>query len=177
MRTSDTAIEKALTRLAQTRTRLIVRCSQTPEPDTPSGDESSAGSALTAMLTGWLTNELMDRLNNPSAERPGIAASLTEGIQPALAEWVKSHPWLGVTAGLAAGSLAVSQHRRVFKWALVSVIPWLTTQLGAAALPLILQWVARKGLNQGADQFPATPAATAGAGQAPAQAGDLRPND
>lgn len=147
MNTTDTAVEQALMRLEQTRTRLVVRCSQTLDPAPACDDLPGASSGLSpfaGIITEWLSKALLERLGAPSHEQPGIVASITEGIQPALDQWIKSHPWLSVGAGLAAGGLAVTQHRRILKWALVSAIPWLTTQLGAVALPLIVQWLARK---------------------------------
>lgn len=159
----------ALLQLERTRTAWLVRCAnnQAPAADHPAQGHGLAGlteglglgSPLNAILSEWLANELAARLwpdetahagdgTDPDPSRPPPPPPLTQSLVQPLADWAVRHPWLSVTAGVLAGSLAMSQRQRLLRWVISAGLPWLTSQAAVVAVPLLAQWLARQAPTQ-----------------------------
>ena len=157
----DIATERAdaLLRLERTRMQWVLRSAHQAERSgsAQGADDLATGNPLNAVLTEWLASEITARLwpeptdGDPNApgdeaidgeagQRPPLPSQL---VAQTLSEWTGRHPWLGVLAGLLAGSLAVSQRQRLLQWGISAALPWLASNAAVLALPLLAQWLAR----------------------------------
>lgn len=152
----DNPIVQALMRLEQTRTRLIVQCTQPPDSDPAESTDTGVhpgASSIGALIVDWITQELLDRTQALASHDGAPGRDLASGVKSDLLGWVKDHPVLSAVSALAIGGIAIGQRRRLLKWALASAAPMLTSQLSAIALPLALQWLASRTAGQrGANQ-------------------------
>ncbi len=133
--TTNARITEALMQLERTRTQLVLRCAGGPaEP----GGETTRASA---------DPELVGLLD----------AAFAEGMAD---DWIARHPWASIAAGLLAAGLAVSQRRRLMRWAMAHALPWLTSQAAIVAAPMLVQWLERQGAQPApnAEGSPAGPA-------------------
>ena len=152
---------EALLQLEHTRVQWVLRAARRgagagQSPEGPEADLATGG-PLNSLLSEWLTQEIEARLwpaatdpdhPGPDSPRDGSQAPdqplPSQLISEALTEWTRSHPWLGVLAGVLAGSLAVSQRRRWVQWGISSALPWLASHASVLAVPLLAQWLMRQ---------------------------------
>ena len=151
----------ALLRLERTRMQWVLRSARHGERgDGAAGvDDIAPGNPLNAILTEWLADEVAARLwpgesaggdgeaahggdagEAGAAERPPLPSQV---LAQAVSEWTQRHPWFSVLAGVLAGSLAMSQRRRLLQWGISSALPWLASNAAVLALPLFAQWLAK----------------------------------
>lgn len=163
----------ALLRLERTRMQWVLRSARHGERgDGAAGvDDIAPGNPLNAILTEWLANEVAARLwpgesaggdgeaahggdagEAGAAERPPLPSQV---LAQAVSEWTQRHPWFSVLAGVLAGSLAMSQRRRLLQWGISSALPWLASNAAVLALPLFAQWLAKPATTAPATQDPA----------------------
>lgn len=139
----------ALLRLERTRMQWVLRSARGSEraggAATP--DEPASSHPLNAIFSEWIASELEARLwpapheGDAQASDPALPSQV---LSQTLSEWTSRHPWLGVLAGLLAGSLAVSQRKRLLQWGVSAALPWLASNAAVLALPLIAQWLIQR---------------------------------
>lgn len=146
---------EALLQIERTRVQWVLRAARSGagagHTAEGCGLDLAAGGPLNSLISEWLAQEIEARLW-PTPDDPGADTS-GDGTPPpgqplpsqvvsgALAEWTRSHPWLGVLAGVLAGSLAVSQRRRWVQWGISSGLPWLASHASVIVVPLLAQWL------------------------------------
>lgn len=163
----------ALLRLEHTRMQWVLRTAHSAQraggAANGEASELSGGGPLNAILSEWLASEIEARLWPDATDgEPGAPGEDTDDTQAphrppppsqvlsqTLAEWTSHHPWLGVLAGLLAGSLAVSQRKRLLQWTISAALPWLASHAAVLAVPLLAQWLLRQSEQQ---PMAATPA-------------------
>lgn len=162
----------ALLRLERTRMQWVLRSARHGEPrDGAAGiDDIAASQPLNAILTEWLADEIAARLwpgecgdSDPDAvhdsdvdevsavDRPPLPSQLLAQV---VSDWTQRHPWVSVLAGMVAGSLAMSQRRRLLRWGVSAALPWLASNAAVLALPLFAQWLMRPAAASPATQAP-----------------------
>lgn len=151
----------ALLQLERTRMQWVLRSARHGELSHGAAgvDDIAPGNPLNAILTEWLADEIAARLwpgdsgdhdgdaapdgavsEAGAVERPPLPSQL---LAQAVSEWTHRHPWVSVFAGVVAGSLAMSQRRRLLQWGISAALPWLASNAAVLALPLLAQWLTR----------------------------------
>lgn len=155
----------ALLRLERTRMQWVLRSARHGEPrDGAAGiDDIAASQPLNAILTEWLADEIAARLwpgesgdsdagEVGAVDRPALPSQLLAQV---MSDWIQRHPWVSVLAGVVAGSLAMSQRRRLLQWGISAALPWLASNAAVLALPLLAQWLTRPGTASATTPDPA----------------------
>lgn len=169
---------QALLRLEHTRMQWVLRTARGSERagGLANVDEFAGSGAgpLNAILSEWLASELQARLwpgpddGDAHAEGPALPS---QALSQTLSEWTSRHPWLGVLAGLLAGSLAVSQRQRLLQWGISAALPWLASNAAVLGLPLLAQWL----LQRPSPVPPPEDQASADDGPTPTSGGETSP--
>lgn len=160
----DSATQRAdaLLRLERTRMQWVLRSAHHAERPggAPGADDLATGSPLNAIVTQWLADEIAARLwpgdadvsggdptapdsdagNADAGHRAPLPSQL---LTQTVSDWTSRHPWLGVLAGLLAGSVAMSQRQRLLQWGISAALPWLASNAAVLAVPLLAQWLER----------------------------------
>ncbi len=153
----------ALLRLEHTRMQWVLRTARGSERSGGAAhpDDLAGSGPLNALLSEWFASELEARLwpttadAQAQADSPALPSQL---LSQTLSEWTGRHPWLGVLAGLLAGSLAVSQRQRLLQWGISAALPWLASNAAVLALPLLAQWLTQRPTPAASLEDPDTPA-------------------
>lgn len=146
---------EALLRLERTRLQWALRSAEHAQGAGDDAGEVATPDTLNGVLTGWLADEISARLwpdpaNGPHPESDGSAQDNEAGqpaplpsqlLSQAVSDWTSRHPWLSVLAGLLAGSLVMSQRKRLLRWGVSAALPWLASNAGVLALPLLTHWL------------------------------------
>lgn len=170
----------ALLSLERTRMQWVLRTARGLERAGGAAhpDELAGNGPLNAILSEWFASELEARLwpappdDDAQADGPALPSQV---LSRTLSEWTSRHPWLGVLAGLLAGSLAASQRRKLLQWGISAALPWLASNAAVLALPLFAQWLLqRSSPAAGSEASTQDPPAPAPEGEAAPASDDVK---